>query len=84
MPGFLCRVCHPRIVIEPKEKATVHEPDVALMRHKLLHEHAKLQRKYDTERIRLDSMVATYGNAAKTAIEKQRAKVARLAKRLEG
>lgn len=75
IPQFLCRKCNPAGARSPPEpvQPTPKPSNQAL---------AKAKRALLAETIKLDSMVATYGNAAATAITKQREKIARLEKKV--
>lgn len=82
IPAFLCRRCHPVIPVSreahavPDETGGDKDAD-SVKRDKLRHQ-------LDAERIKVRNMQELYGSAARTAIDKQHAKIARLEKKLVG
>lgn len=82
LPQFLCRRCHPELTLPPVNHAAL----AASVAEKHQHDSARaaILRDLDAARLQLEFMVKTYGNDARTAQEKQRKRIAKLEKKLEG
>lgn len=76
LPAILCRVCNPPGVLVPSSELVAPVPKM------LSAERVRVERQILVENLRLQHIVAHYGSDAKVATEKQRAKVARLEKKL--